>query len=181
MTTISEGFPSLPGAGPGWTMDDVSTGPVTAYLRDVAGDPSVEILFWSPEEALLLDEAGRLHDLTKEHPAPRFTSWIRGSDGAQVALLTAGSASARDAASDAAVARLGALLAESSRRLAVLRRRVAEQHQTLAAARLDLDGLREAVPVGGRAAVERLEAALRLALSQVVGLARAGSPSDEHL
>jgi hypothetical protein len=142
-------------------MVTVITGPVTAYLRDVAGDSSTQILFWSAEECLLLDESG--------HPAAstsRVSSWVQGRDGTSVALLGAGSAEALSAASNVVDAHAGTLLVESSLRLAVLRRRVAEQQQTLAAARLDVDGLRDVAP---GAVVDRLEETLRLALRQGAG------------
>jgi signal transduction histidine kinase len=179
---------------------------VSTYLRDVTGDPSAELLYWSEEMNELVDQDGLRHSATEIlAPEQRFTSWILGSDGTRVALLTAGPDLGRDTATLDSLGRVLSIIAENARLNLDLRMRLAELtatrtaeklaleqareefhrnlhdglQQTIATVRMDLDGLHDVLPDGhGDAIVSELEAKLAFALEQVHSLKKGTDPPE---
>lgn len=179
---------------------------VSTYLRQVIGDPSAELLYWSPETAILVDETGRRRPLDRlPPPEERFSAWIHGSDGARVALLTGDPGLSRDPTALGALSRVLSIIAENARLNVVLRMRLAELtatrtaeqlafekareefrrnlhdglQQTIATVRMDLDGLHDVMPTpGGHRVVSDLENKLTFALDQVHSLKKGSNPPE---
>jgi signal transduction histidine kinase len=182
---------------------------LTAYVRSALSDPTAELLFAVPDRPLLIDGSGRLRD----HPDPddrqRFAQWIVGSGGARVAVLTGDPVLRADLTAVRSFAKVLSIVAENQQLHAVLRMRLAQLaavraaerlaveraraqfrrdlhdglQQTIAAARMDLDGVREEVErTGGghpaAAAVADVEAKLQLAVSQIRGLEHGTAPPE---
>ena len=178
---------------------------ITAYIRTVLDDRSAELLFWPAESEIPVDGMGRSWTSERAPEPDRFAEWIHGSDGARIALLTGSAALRSDPSAIRSLAQLLSIIAENARLAALLRWQVAQLtaagiaeklafhrareqfrrdlhdgvQQTIASARLDLDGLREAVGADAvQAMVTALEAKLVLALDQVHSLARGVRPPE---
>ncbi len=200
---IRQGF----GAGSVHRLPRVRT-PETAaaHVREITGDPTAELLYCSVDGGLL-DMTGHRRTREEETRPGRFWAWVPGADGERVALLTGH----RDLGGDCEALhewlRAAGPLAESVRPTVLLRTRlarltalrVAEElahaeerqrfrrdlhdglHQTLAAARMDLDGLHEVAlnDVGGtEAVIAGLEAKMAVALDQVRSLGGVAAPPE---
>lgn len=179
---------------------------VSTYLRTVLGDPTVELLYWSPESSVLVDDTGRRRPLQALPPAEqRFSSWIHGSDRGRIALLTGDPALGRDKTALDTLSGVLSIVAENARLNVLLRMRVAELtatrtaeslafdkareefhrnlhdglQQTIATVRMDLDGLHDVMATtDGQRVVTDLEAKLTLALEQVHSLKRGTNPPE---
>jgi signal transduction histidine kinase len=165
---------------------------VAGFVRAALRDPSAELLYRPVDGDVLLDASGhrREPDLVG-----RRAVWISGTDGRPVALLTT-------CAAPRELVRVLAPMVESARLSVLLRTRIARStavriaqevafslsrqqfrrdlhdglQQTLAAARMDLDGLPEATVEEATAVVRGLEAKLTTALAQLHTLDR-GTPA----
>lgn len=179
---------------------------VTEYLRGVLGDPTAEILYWSPEADHLVEADGTRRPLDLvPGPEDRYSAWIVGSDGERIAMLLAAPGIGADQVALDALGRVLSIVADNTRLNVLLRTRLAELtatrtaealafdrareqfhrnlhdglQQTLAAIRLDLDGLHDVVPTpDGRAVVADVEAKLTLALGQVHSLRDGADPPE---
>lgn len=178
---------------------------VSTYLRRVINDPSAELLYWSPEDQLLLDDTGRHRNLDTEGRPERFTQWIHGTDGAPIALLTGAAELRKDAGALDSLVRVVSIIAENTRLSVLLRMRVAQLtatrtaeelaftkareqfhrdlhdglQQTIATLRMDIDGLRDVAPsTAARFVIDELETKLTLALDQVHSLKRGAAPPE---
>ncbi|HZG89141.1 MAG TPA: hypothetical protein VEZ42_02920 [Pseudonocardia sp.] len=166
-------------------------------MREVVGDPTAEVLYWSTEGDRLFDEVGHPRPLDRETRPGRVWTWIPDRDGSPIALLT-GARAARTGPVSAELVRLVSVMAEHARLTALLRTRVAQLtaarvaaelassaareqwhrtlhdglQQTLAAARMDLDGLHDTLPGEAAGAVAGLESKMATALVQVTALDR---------
>lgn len=176
---------------------------VTTYLRAVLQDESAELLFVDPDDNGLIDADGRRRlDL----PDPdRFHEWINDGSGSPIGLLVGHAQLRDDTTALGQLRRVVAILADNARLQAVLRMQVAQLtasrtaqqlafaqareefhrdlhdgvQQTIAAARMDLDGLADASRPDERAdAAAQLESKLRLALDQVHALKRGVQPPE---
>jgi signal transduction histidine kinase len=180
---------------------------LTAYARTALSDPSAELLFVVPGRDVLIDGSGRRRELPD---GERFAQWIVGSGGERVAVIVGDPMLRDDPAAVGSFARVLSIVAENQQLHAVLRMRLAQLtavrtaerlafdrareqfrrdlhdgvQQTIAAARMDLDGIREDIPEDTaelapvRAAAADLDGKLRLALDQIRSLKR-GSPPPE--
>lgn len=135
----------------------------------------------------------------------RFSTWIHGSDGTRVALLTGDPCLGRDPAALDALARVLSIVVENSRLNVVLRMRLAELtatrtaetlafekareqfhrnlhdglQQTIATVRMDLDGLHDIITTpNGHRAVDDLENKLTFALDQLHSLKKGADPPE---
>lgn len=180
---------------------------VSGYLKAVLRDDSAELLFWDVSSAGtdLIDLHGHRRPLEHETGSDRFHQWLFAGDGEQIALLVGNPLLGNDLVSLASVQRVVSILAENTRLQAVLRMGLAQVtamptaqelaleqaresfrrdlhdglQQTVAAARMDLDGLADASPPGdGPSLVTALSAKLDLALEQVHGLQRGARPPE---
>lgn len=169
---------------------------VAAFVRTALDDPTAELLYRPMDGDLLLDASGHPRD-----PATpgRYRAWVAGGDGRPVAMLVAGvpvRELVRAIGPVAESARLSVLLRTRIARLTAVRiaqevaftlSRLRFRHdlhdglqQTLAAARMDLEGLAE--PTAGAtleeatAVVRGLEAKIGTALAQLQTLDR-GTPA----
>jgi signal transduction histidine kinase len=179
---------------------------LTEYARAALSDPSAQLLFVVPGRDTVIDGSGRRHELPDPGRGDRFTQWIVGTGGERVAVIVGDPMLRDDPAAVGSFARVLSLVAENQQLHAVLRMRLAQLsavraaerlafdrareqfrrdlhdgvQQTIAAARMDLEGIREdtaeLAPV--RAAADDLDGKLRLALDQIRSLKR-GSPPPE--
>jgi signal transduction histidine kinase len=176
---------------------------VARYLKEVLKDESVELLYVDPESAGLIDADGRHRPVEPELETHRFRSWVWGSDGSRIGLLTGQPLLENDKAALGSLRRIVTILAENARLQAVLRMRVAQLtatraaqqfafeqareefhrdlhdgvQQTIAAALLDLEGLAEAdLPEKREQAIALLDAKLRIALEEVHSLKQGVRP-----
>lgn len=176
---------------------------VAKYVREILQDPTAELLFWSPAVDSLIDANGRRRVLAHEARNERFLKWVHGDAGERVALLTCHRLLGQDPAALEEFTRVVGILAENAQLHAVLRMqlaqltalRTAEQlalirareefhrdlhdglQQTIAAARLDLDGVRDAV-VDECIALADLDEKLQVALEQVQSLKSGQRPPE---
>jgi signal transduction histidine kinase len=177
---------------------------LTAHVRSALSDPTAELLFTVPDRPIMIDGAGRQRELPDPDRADRFVHWIDGSTGEPVAVLVGDPRLHADPAVVRSVAKVLAIVAENQQLHAVLRMqlgqvgalRAAERlaydrarqqfrrdlhdgvQQTVAAARMDLDGLVDDLhghPAVGTAAA--LDTVLRHALDQIRGLAGGLGPA----
>ena len=174
-----------------------------AYVCELTGDPTAELLYCAPDGELL-DGSGQRRSLTDVSEAGRFRVWVLGADGGRVGLLTAGPALWGDPDAVQELVRGIAVVAESARPSVLLRTRIAQLtalrvaeelafsaarerfrrdlhdglQQTIAAARMDLDGLHEAALGDAEAVVAGLEAKMATALAQVQTLGQDWSPPE---
>jgi signal transduction histidine kinase len=165
---------------------------VATFVRTVLRDPTTELLYRPVDGEWLLDAAGHRREPTL---VGRRSVWIAGTDGRPVALLTA-EVPVRE------LVRVLGPMAESARLSVLLRTRIVRltavriaqevaftlsqqqfRHdlhdhlqQTLAAARMDLDGLHEADVEETAAVVSGLQAKITTALTQLQTLDR-GTPA----
>lgn len=179
---------------------------VLEYLRSVLGDPTAELLYWASDTNALVDTAGRRRPQeASSAQAHRFSTWIYGSDGGRVALLSGGPAIGLDPAALDALRQVLSIVADNTRLNVVLRMRLAELtatrtaealafdkakeqfhrnlhdglQQTIASIRLDLDGLHDVVPsTDGHRVVSELEEKLAVALQQVHSLKKGSDPPE---
>ena len=178
---------------------------LSVYARASLSDPTAELLFVVPDRDLLIDGSGRPRELPDPARSDRFVRWIHGIGGAPVAVLT-GDPVLRDDLAVRSFAKVLAIVAENQQLHAVLRMRLAQLgavrtaerlaferareqfrrdlhdgvQQTIAAARMDLEGIREDTDEGtqvGEAAAD-LDGKLRLALEQIRSLKRGGPPPE---
>jgi signal transduction histidine kinase len=178
---------------------------LTGFVRSALSDPTAELLFAVPDRPIVIDGAGRLRELPDPHGTDRFVHWITGSSGQPVAVLV-GDPRLRDGSAVVrSFAKVLSIVAENQQLHALLRMRLGQLgaqrtterlaydrarqrfrrdlhdgvQQTIAAARMDLDGLVDDLhghPAAG-AAVD-LDALLRLALDQIRGLAAGDAPPE---
>jgi signal transduction histidine kinase len=175
-----------------------------SYVREITGDPTAELLYCSPDGGLL-DATGHRRTVGQETRPGRFWAWVPGSHGERVALFTGRCELGGDDEALHEWLRAAALLAESVRPTVLLRTRlarltalrVAEElaraeererfrrdlhdglHQTIAAARMDLDGLQDIAldgPGSTGAVIAGLEAKMAVALDQVRSLGGVAAP-----
>lgn len=178
---------------------------VARYLKEVLRDETAELLYLDPDSAGLIDADGRRRPWDRVLDTPRFHTWIWGSDGLGIGLLSADPLLENDKATLASLRRIVTILAENARLQAVLRMRVAQLtatrtaqqlafeqareefhrdlhdglQQTIAAALMDLEGLAEAgTPAQRRQGIALLESKLRLALEEVHSLKRGVHPPE---
>ncbi|MCO1654502.1 sensor histidine kinase [Pseudonocardia humida] len=177
---------------------------LTAYARSALSDPTAELLFVVPGRPIVIDGAGRLRELPDTTRGDRFVQWITGTGGEPVAALVGGPALRDDPAAVRSFAAVLSIVAENQQLHAVLRMRLAQLNaaragerlaldraraqfrrdlhdgvqQTIAAARMDLDGLLDDLPDRGGDAAEELAGKLRLALDQIRGLERGTAPPE---
>jgi signal transduction histidine kinase len=171
------------------------------YVRQLTGDPTAELLYAAPDGALL-DGTGRPRPVAEEIRPGRFCAWVRG-DAERLALLTADPALGADPDAVREWVQALSVVAESARPSVLLRSRLARStalrvaeemayaeererfrrdlhdglHQTIAAARMDLDGLHGLAPSAAEAVVAGLEAKMTTALTQVQSLGGAPVPT----
>jgi signal transduction histidine kinase len=190
------------GAGSARRLPRVRT-PETAaqYVRELTGDPAAELLYAAPDGELL-DGTGHRRSVAEEIRPGRFCAWVHG-DAGRLALLTGDPGLGADPDALREWLRALAVVAESARPSVLLRTRlaratalrVAEEmtfaeererfrrdlhdglHQTIAAARMDLDGLHGLPPGAAEAVVTGLEAKMAIALAQVQSLGGEASPT----
>jgi signal transduction histidine kinase len=191
---------------------------MTSYVRTALSDPTAELLFVVPDRAYLIDGAGR----PREVPGAdrRFAQAIHGSGGQRVAVLVADPRLREDPTAVRSFARVLSIVAENQQLHAVLRMRLAQLgavrtaerlayerardefrrdlhdgvQQTIAAARMDLDGIldcahesvhesaHDGALFGAEAAVELavadVDGKLKLALDQIRSLKRGAVPPE---
>jgi signal transduction histidine kinase len=201
---VARALRRLFGAGSAHRLPRVRTPEtVAAYLREITGDPTAELLYRAPDGGLL-DAAGRRRSADEETGTGRTTRWVVGGDGERVALLSVRREPVTDRDAAREWVRAASVLADNVRPTVLLRSRfarltalrVAEElafteerarlrrdlhdglHQTIAAARMDLDGLHEADPAATDAVIAGLEAKMAVALAQVQSLGTPGAPVD---
>jgi signal transduction histidine kinase len=155
----------------------------------------------------VIDGAGRLRELPDPAHDERFVQWVRGSTGDPVAALVGDPRLREDPAGVRWFAAVLSIVAENQQLHAVLRMRVGQLEvaraaerqafdraseqfrrdlhdgvqQTIAAARIDLDGLIDECPAASgpvAAAAGGLDGKLRLALDQIRSLARGAPPPE---
>jgi signal transduction histidine kinase len=173
------------------------------YVRQLTGDPTAELLYAAPDGSLL-DGTGRPRPMGEEARPDRLCAWVR-ADGERLALLTADPAVGADPDAVREWVRALSVVADGARPAVLLRSllaratalRVAEEmtyaeererfrrdlhdglHQTIAAARMDLDGLHGLPPADAEAVVAGLEAKMATALTQVQSLGGTAPTSPE--
>jgi signal transduction histidine kinase len=177
---------------------------LTAYARGALSDPTAELLFVVPGREIVIDGTGHLRELPDAGRADRFVQWITGTGGERVAALVGDPVLRDDPAAVRSFAAVLSIVAENQQLHAVLRMRLAQLNasraaerlaldraraqfrrdlhdgvqQTIAAARMDLDGLLDHLPVGSEGAVADLAGKLHLALEQIRGLERGTAPPE---
>ena len=183
---------------------------LTAYARGALADPTAELLFVVPDRDILIDGSGRPRELPDPQRSDRFAQWVIGSGGAPVAVLIGDPMLRDDLAAVRSFAKVLAIVAENQQLHAVLRMRLAQLgavraaerlaferareqfrrdlhdgvQQTIAAARMDLEGMVDQVrddadadtPVNEAAA--DLDGKLQLALEQIRSLKQGGRPPE---
>jgi signal transduction histidine kinase len=183
------------GAGSARRLPRVRTPETVAqYVRKITGDAAAELLYRAPDGELL-DGTGHRRALIEEIRPGRFRTWVP-SSGEPIALLTGGPDLGADPDAVREWVRALAVVAESALPSVLLRTRlaratalrVAEEmafaeererfrrdlhdglHQTIAAARMDLDGLHGVGLGTAEVVVAGLEAKMATALAQVQSL-----------
>ncbi|WP_214404867.1 sensor histidine kinase [Pseudonocardia lacus] len=177
---------------------------LTAYARSALSDPTAELLFVVPGRKIVIDGKGRLRELPDADRGDRFVQWITGTGGEPVAALVGGAVLRDDPAAVRSFAAVLSIVAENQQLHAVLRMRLAQLNaaraaerlaldraraqfrrdlhdgvqQTLAAARMDLDGLLDTLPGPAPAVADELAGKLVLALDQIRGLERGTAPPE---
>jgi signal transduction histidine kinase len=179
---------------------------LTGYVRGALSDPTAELLFVVPGRDILIDGSGRRRELPDPARADRFALWIPGSAGEPVAVLTGDPLLREDLAAVRSFAKVLAFVAENQQLHAVLRMRLAQLgavrtaerlaferareqfrrdlhdgvQQTIAAARMDLEGIRDdaGASTSISAAIAGLDGKLRLALEQIRSLKQGGPPPE---
>lgn len=178
---------------------------LNAYIRHFLRDDSAKLLFWSPDNKSLIDEDGLARALLGELGPDRMRSWITGSDGTRVALLTCDPSLRRDPSSLASLGRVVSLIADNARLNALLAMRVAQLtatrtaeqlalakaresfrrdlhdgvQQTIASIRLDVDGLHELIgDTPAWATVDLVSRKLTTALDQIRNLKSGSRPPE---
>lgn len=176
---------------------------VSRYLREVLQDRTAELLFVDPDSGLLVDAGGFRREGSGD--TAQFREPIHDETGAEIAVLVGDPRLRDDTAALAPLRRIVTILADNARLQALLRMQVvqltasrtAQQlafvqareqfhrdlhdgvQQTLAAARMDLDGIAEAGGPGERERMAAdLQAKLALALDQVHSLKRGVQPPE---
>jgi signal transduction histidine kinase len=178
---------------------------LSGYLRSALSDPTAELLFVVPDRPIVIDGAGRLRELPDPGRTDRFVHWIDGSAGAPVAVLVGDPRLHADPAVVRSFAKVLSIVAENQQLHALLRMRLGQLgalrtterfaydrareqfrrdlhdgvQQTIAAARMDLDGLVD--DLHGHPAADTavdLDALLRLALDQIRGLGTGDAPPE---
>jgi signal transduction histidine kinase len=178
---------------------------LTGYVCSALSDPSAELLFAVPDRPIVIDGAGRLRELPDPRGADRFVHWIDGSAGEPVAVLVGDPRLHADPAVVRSFAKVLSIVAENQQLHALMRMRLGQLgalraaerlaydrarerfnrdlhdgvQQTVAAARMDLDGLLDDLRGQPAAATAvALDSMLRHALDQIRGL-REGAPPPE--
>jgi signal transduction histidine kinase len=178
---------------------------LTGYVRAALSDPTAELLYVVPDRGYLIDDGGRPREVTRDRLDQRFTEMIYGPGGQRVALLLADPRLREDPTAVRSFARVLSIVAENQQLHAMQQMRLmqlgalrtAEQlaferareqfrrdlhdgvQQTIAAARIDLEGILdtdEHAPV--ELAVADLDGKLKLALEQIRNLKRGGLPPE---
>src|SRR3954469_17176160 len=189
---------------------------LTGYVRSALSDPTAELLFVVPDRHYLIDGAGRPRELSGPEADQRFVQSIFGSGGQRVAVLLAHPRLREDRTAVGSFARVLSIVAENQQLHAVQRMRLAQLNasrtaerlaydrareqfhrdlhdgvqQTIAAARMDLDGIldgavdgandgaidRPGVEASLELAVAEVDGKLKLALDQIRGLKRGDAP-----
>lgn len=177
---------------------------LTAYVRAALSDATAELLFVVPDRDVVIDARGR----TRSLPDPAsggFRQWISGSDGQRVAVLIGDAVLGDDPGTLRSFAKVLSIMAENEQLHALLRMRLAQLtatraaerlafdrareqfrrdlhdgvQQTVAAARMDLDGLREGVTdPADLAQADELDRKLTVALDQIRSLKRGVDPPE---
>jgi signal transduction histidine kinase len=188
-------------------------GALTAYVRSALSDPTAELLFVVPDRHYLIDGAGRPRELSGPEADQRFVQSIFGSGGQRVAVLLAHPRLREDRTAVGSFARVLSIVAENQQLHAVQRMRLAQLaasrtaerlaydrareqfhrdlhdgvQQTIAAARMDLDGILDGpgqnqLDGAGEAflelAVAEVDGKLKLALDQIRSLKRGALPPE---
>lgn len=176
---------------------------LTGYIRRALSDPTAELLFTVPGRDILIDTAGRLREVPG---ADRFVSWIDGAGGERVAVLVGDPRLGEDLSAVRSFAGVLAIVAENQQLHAVLRMRLAQLgalrmaeqlayerareafnrdlhdgvQQTIAAARMDLEGIVEDAGLDGPVgtAATHLDAKLDRAQQQIRSLKRGAPPPE---
>jgi signal transduction histidine kinase len=185
-------------------------GSLTAYVRSALSDPTAELLFVVPDRHYLIDGSGRPRELSGPEADQRFVQSIYGTGGQRVAVLTAHPRLREDRTAVGSFARVLSIVAENQQLHAVQRMRLAQLaasrtaerlaydrareqfhrdlhdgvQQTIAAARMDLDGILDGPldTAGAEAflelAVAEVDGKLKLALDQIRSLKRGDAPPE---
>jgi len=183
---------------------------LTAYVRAALSDPTAELLFVVPDRHYLIDGAGRPRELSGPEADQRFVQPVFGTGGQRVAVLLAHPRLREDRTAVGSFARVLSIVAENQQLHAVQRLRVAQLtasrtaerlaydrareqfhrdlhdgvQQTIAAARMDLDGILDtgldtaADEASLELAVAEVDGKLKLALDQIRSLKRGGVPPE---
>lgn len=173
-----------------------------AYVRGALADPTAQLLFVVPERDVLIDSRGRQRGLPESGAGCH--RWIVGSAGRPVGVLVGG-ASVGDDGTWRAFGKILSILAENEQLHAVLRMRLVQLaavreaerfafdrareqfrrdlhdgvQQTIAAARIDLDGVRDVlVERGIPAETDGLDRKLTTALDQIRCLKAGADPPE---
>jgi signal transduction histidine kinase len=178
---------------------------LTGFVRSALSDPTAELLFAVPDRPIVIDGAGRLRELPDPADPDRFVQWITGSTGQPIAVLVGDPRLRAGTTTVPSFAKLLTIVAENQQLHALLRMRLGQLgalraterlaydrarqqfrrdlhdgvQQTIAAARMDLDGLVD--DLHGHPAAETagdLDSLLRLALDQIRGLATGELPPE---
>jgi signal transduction histidine kinase len=178
---------------------------LAGFVRSALSDPTAELLFAVPDRPIVIDGAGRLRELPDPGSTERFVHWIAGSTAQPVAVLVGDPRLRASTTVVRSFAKVLSIVAENQQLHALLRMRLGQLgalrtterlaydrarqrfrrdlhdgvQQTIAAARMDLDGLVD--DLSGHPAVETavdLDALLRLALDQIRGLATGDAPPE---
>lgn len=174
---------------------------VTAYLREALQDPTLEILYADPTTGSMLNAAGTRVTVDTGGLSERYSRWILDDTHSPVALVTGDPRLVEQPDVLAVAERIAGVLVENAQLQAVLRMRVAQLtasrtaerrareqamrafkrdlhdgvQQTIAAARMDVDGLMDDLDHGqvpSTASLRALTIKLDVALGQVRGLAQ---------
>jgi signal transduction histidine kinase len=178
---------------------------LAGYVRSALSDPTAELLFAVPGRPIVIDGAGRLRELPDPHRADRFVHWVDGNAGEPVAVLVGDPRLHADPAVVRSFAKVLSIVAENQQLHALLRMRLGQLgalrtaerlaydrarqqfhrdlhdgvQQTIAAARMDLDGLLDDLHgEPAESAARGLDTMLRVALDQIRGLQAGGPPPE---
>jgi signal transduction histidine kinase len=172
---------------------------LSAYARRALSDPTAELLFTVPGKDIVIDATGRLRELPNATMGLRFVQDVVGTGGGRVAVLVGDPLLRDDLSFVRSFAKVLSFVAENQQLHAVLRMRLAQVsalrtaetlaydrareqfrrdlhdgvQQTIAAARMDLDGIPDDPSV-----LPEVDRKLLLALDQIRNLKDGSEPPE---